>query len=938
MADIPTVAEDQYQKDVLYLHPSDNSSFVLPSTPLIGSNYLTWSRPVYVALGCKMKLAFIDGSFPKPPAVEAFMYVSSSRELWLEIQTRYGRSSAPMIYQIHREISSISQGDMTLTSYLTKIRKLWNELFCLSPSPKCTCGGCNCGINKAIGEMYSSMQLMQFLMGLHENFDKEKSKLLMLDPLPDPEKVFSMVFAVEQQRNVQIQLTDNTNNSAYQVTLRENRREGIHKQMQKWKPFVDKRSMVCTHCHKTGHLRDTCFQLHGTPEWFKTLNDKKRQPGGNFNFSGNLEARAVNKMENLASNSEKKYDVTDLVAELLKLVKQKEEPSDPISHFTNYVQYEEQFAGNTLEPSVLNISDWIIDLGATNHVCASLSGFESYSIPSYTHFVHLPDGTKTTVSYIGVVRITDKLSLTSKGYRVYDLEDHTLFTSRDVIFHEEIFPYDDNSFKDTLDCPLPTVTARTTFFFRSNSVSRMEGRDGCRDSSSGKKSHLDTNTSSTWQASIGSKWMFKTKLRADGRIERHKACLIAKGYNQVEGVNFTESFFPVTKAVTVRLFLALAATKGWVLQQLDVNNAFLHGYLDEDIYVLPPAGYNVDLGLVCKLERSLYGLKQASHQWNVELTLKLQQFGFTQCAHDHYLFLLHTERGLISLFVYVDDILLAGNCVDELQRVKSYLHNLSTIKDMGDAHYFLGLEIARNSDGIYLSQTKYVLDIITDTSLLEAKSVATPFPAGLKLASDTGALLQTPDSYRRLVGRLLYLSFTRPNISHSVQQLSQYLNHPCDAHWNTALHVVRYLKGCPSLGFLLPVVNYLDLQGYCDVDWASCSDSRRSLTGFCIFLGGALISWKTKKQSTVSRSSEEAEYRSLAATVCELRWLSFLLEDFGVSLSLLVSLFCDNKTALHILANSVFHECTKHIEIDCHLVRDAYKAGFIAPVLIRSFT
>ncbi|KAL2226778.1 UNVERIFIED_CONTAM: Retrovirus-related Pol polyprotein from transposon RE1 [Sesamum indicum] len=175
------------------------------------------------------------------------------------------------------------------------------------------------------------------------------------------------------------------------------------------------------------------------------------------------------------------------------------------------------------------------------------------------------------------------------------------------------------------------------------------------------------------------------KLRTDGSVERYKARLVAKGYNQIEGIDYTESFFPVAKTVTVRLFLTLAAANSWVLHQLDVNNAFLHGYLDEDIYMIPPASYQVASGLVCKLERSLYNLKQASCQWNVELKLKLQEFGFTQCAHDHYLFLLHTARGLVSLLVYVDDILLARACVDELDKVQAYLHDLFTIKDLGEA-------------------------------------------------------------------------------------------------------------------------------------------------------------------------------------------------------------------------------------------------------------
>ncbi|KAL0295904.1 UNVERIFIED_CONTAM: Retrovirus-related Pol polyprotein from transposon RE2 [Sesamum angustifolium] len=244
---------------------------------------------------------------------------------------------------------------------------------------------------------------------------------------------------------------------------------------------------------------------------------------------------------------------------------------------------------------------------------------------------------------------------------------------------------------------------------------------------------------------------------------------------------------------------------------------------------------------------------------------------------------------------------------------------------MGAARYFLGLEIARSTSGLYVAQTKYVLDIVHDAGLSNAKGVSTPFPQG-----------SNNDSYRRLVGRLLYLSFTRLDISHSVKQLSQFLNHPCEAHWNAALHVVRYLKRCPSKGLFFPSQNSLDLRAYCDADWASCTDSRRSLSGFCIFLGPALISWKTKKQSTVSRSTAEAEYRSMAVTVCELSWLSYLLGDFGLELQLPLSLFCDNKAALHITTNPMFHERTKHIEIDCYIVRDAYRDGFVTPSHVRS--
>ncbi|KAL0356273.1 UNVERIFIED_CONTAM: Retrovirus-related Pol polyprotein from transposon RE2 [Sesamum radiatum] len=280
--------------------------------------------------------------------------------------------------------------------------------------------------------------------------------------------------------------------------------------------------------------------------------------------------------------------------------------------------------------------------------------------------------------------------------------------------------------------------------------------------------------------------------------------------------------------------------------------------------------------------------------------------------------------------------LVTSPSLTDIQLVKDHLHQLFTIKDTGVACYFLGLEIARGSSGIYVAQTKYIIDIIQDSGLLQAKAASTPLPLGLKLTADCGTLLINPDSYRRLIGRLLYLAFTRPDISHLVQQLSQFLTHPCEDHWKAALHIVRYLKGSPALGLFFPSNSSFELIAYCDADWASCPDSRRSLSGFCIFLSGALVSWKTKKQSTVSRSTAEAEYRSMAATVCELKWLSYVLADLGVSVSLHISLFHDNQAALHIMANPVFHEQAKHIELNCHVVRDAYKSGFVAPSHVRS--
>ncbi|KAK6119995.1 hypothetical protein DH2020_046235 [Rehmannia glutinosa] len=350
-----------------------------------------------------------------------------------------------------------------------------------------------------------------------------------------------------------------------------------------------------------------------------------------------------------------------------------------------------------------------------------------------------------------------------------------------------------------------------------------------------------------------------------------------------------------------------------------------------------PDGYPPQpVGKVCHLKRSLYGLKQASRQWNTYFCGKLVAFGFQQSAHDHCLFLKHTPSSFLALVIYVDDVLITGSNLTDIIDVNDYLDRLFTIKDLGPAKYFLGVEIVRTDTGTYLHQRKYILDILTDMGLLGCKPTHTHFPPGLKLQGQSGSPLPEPDKYRRLVGRLLYLNMTRPDITFSVQQLSQFMNSPCSSHWDASVHLLRYLKGCPSQGLFYVVDTSLHLTAYYDADWASCPTTRRSVTGFCIFLGSSLLSWKTKKQTTVSRSSAEAEYRALSTTVCEILWLSYLADDFHVSIPKPIPLLCDNQAALHIVANPVFHERTKHLEIDCHIVRDQYKAGMVSPQKIGS--
>ena len=375
---------------------------------------------------------------------------------------------------------------------------------------------------------------------------------------------------------------------------------------------------------------------------------------------------------------------------------------------------------------------------------------------------------------------------------------------------------------------------------------------------------------------------------------------------------------------------------------MDVKNAFLQGELEDEVYMYPPPGLEhlVKPGNVLRLKKAIYGLKQSPRAWYNKLSTTLNGRGFIKSELDHTLFTLTTPSGIIALLVYVDDIIITGSDKVGIQETKEFLKSVFEIKDLGEMKYFLGIEICRSKEGLFMSQRKYTLDLLKDAGALGGKTAKMPMEDGYKVPRkgelEDSKPLQDPKLYRKLVGKLIYLTITRPDICFAVNQVSQHMQTPKEHHWCMIERILMYLNGASGQGVWLGCNKSTEVVGYCDADWAGDREDRRSTTGYCTFIGGNIVTWKSKKQKVVACSSAEAEYRAMLKLTNELVWIKGILKHLGVEQSTPMTMHCDNQAAIHIASNSVFHERTKHIEVDCHKVRQMMVLGVILPCYTRS--
>jgi hypothetical protein len=448
------------------------------------------------------------------------------------------------------------------------------------------------------------------------------------------------------------------------------------------------------------------------------------------------------------------------------------------------------------------------------------------------------------------------------------------------------------------------------------------------------------------------KWVYALKTDGFGDIIRFKARLVAQGCKQRPGVDYFETFAPVSTHSSRRVLLNLANAKGWKVHQVDIKSACLNGSLEEEVYVTQPVCFsNGDSSKVCKLLKSLYGLKQAPRAWHKRLVEELSKFGFTACKSDSSLFVnKESYESHVYLLTYVDDLLIVCKEGEIIEQVKAKLTGIFSIHDLGEIKSFLGCEITKDETTGSLKMTNVlkIERLVEEYGLpAQGREVDTPMahafvtsqnpqpPLGAS-GEQVGAGTPLPEGHRylELVGSLQYLATTtRPDIAQAVGVLSRLRGQPTTSHWNGAIRVLRYLNCTKEMGITYTNSGDDELVGYVDADFAGDLDGRKSTTGFVLLLNGSAVSWCSKKQSSVATSTVEAEFIATAAAVKEVMWMGGMLEELGVAVKT-VKLFCDNQGAIQHLKNHIVSKFSKHISISYHYAREKVAWGQIEPVYV----
>jgi transposase InsO family protein len=468
----------------------------------------------------------------------------------------------------------------------------------------------------------------------------------------------------------------------------------------------------------------------------------------------------------------------------------------------------------------------------------------------------------------------------------------------------------------------------------------------------GKACHYEMDALSkndTWELvdlppgrkAIKSKWVFK--LKADGRF---RARLVAKGFTQIPGIDYDETFSPVARFESLRLLLALAALENWEIHQMDVKSAFLNGVLNEEIYMEQPQGFITaeQENKVCRLKKALYGLKQASRAWNQQFHSVLNTLGFERTYSDAGIYVRHQHKGdsLLIVVLYVDDITIMGSSLEDVKQLKEKLSLRYEMTDLGEIQSYLGMRISRDRSQrrIEVDQSGYIRSILDRFGMADANPHPTPLPAGadVHLVKNTSQATQAEiKHYQSLISSLLYVQIgTRPDISFAVSRLAQYAANPSPQHLRLATYVLSYLLGTADMRICYDGAKGTGLHGYTDSSLGDQTDDRHSTSGYVFLLMNGAISWSSRKQRTVAQNTTEAEYMAMTDAANQAAWYRSFLSELGYSVDDPIPLHGDNKGAIDLALNPVTGRRSKHIDIKHHVIRGYIEKQYIS--LIRTPT
>ncbi|XP_075652640.1 uncharacterized protein LOC142623058 [Castanea sativa] len=798
-----------------FLHHGESLGAILVSQPLTEDNYPTWVRAMKMALDAKSKLGFVDGSITTSMAVTplekqawskcnstisswilncvsphitaSVIYKDTTLEIWNALKNRFSQANGPQISQLQKQISTVMQGDSSVTTYFTGLQASWDQLLNFRPLPCCSCGKCTCGVNDKITTLQHQDSLMQFLNGLNDAYS-QVTQILMMEPTPSIDKALSLVIQEERKKSLGFNLGSLVETTALAVK-NQSFTHGSVNASKNFKGNTRKGRPMCSHCGKLGHIKEKCYKLVGFPPGYKqkgkapmanqiSLEGDQSQSedlcNGNFPFTSRQCQQVISLVNTYAfASGSCEGNVSNLFQESMSLSMQ-----------------HSVFAVTPVNMTAFNGETWVLDTRATDHIIHSITLFTKIT-SSISTFVQLPNGEKVTIAHMGTIQDLSCWKMIGMGKlhnNIYLLQASSNCTS--ISGASSILKSVFSSLVHSVSS-IPVVSKPYLWHLRlghvfDNKLSALLNHFPDKKLPFPSFNHISHDAFDIVHCDV---WGPFVKSTHEGNIERYKARLVAKGFTQQESLDFTETFSVVAKMITVKTLLAITAVRGWHLTQLDVNNAFLHGDLHKDVYMQLPQGFHCNGGLVCKLNKSLYGLKQASRQWYSKFSSTILQYGFKQSKSDYSLFAKKSQNLFLALLVYVDDTLIANNDIKAVEELKVFLDQKFKLKDLGNLKYFLGLEVARSKKGITLCQRKYALEILKYAGMTACKPCKIPMDQNLKLSKYQGQLLPDPGVYR-LVGRLLYLTITRPDLAYSVHKLSQFTSKPRKPHLDAAYKVL----------------------------------------------------------------------------------------------------------------------------------------------------